>query len=114
MSRLIHRVTMFKLPGAENQAKLIAAYDQLAKDQKKDGKPYIAYMCAGIAQDDARAKGYTIVAQSKFHSLEDMKFYEDSCPAHAQLKVTAKGLGPLEPPLTVYFDGAPAIDLTKA
>jgi hypothetical protein len=26
---------MFKLPGAENQAKLIAAYDQLAKDQKK-------------------------------------------------------------------------------
>lgn len=80
----------------------------------KDGKPYIAYMCAGIAQDDARAKGYTIVAQSKFHSLEDMKFYEDSCPAHEQLKVTAKGLGPLEPPLTVYFDGAPAIDLTKA
>lgn len=80
----------------------------------QDGKPYIAYLCAGIAQDEARAKGYTIVAQSKFHSLEDMKFYDESCLAHQELKATAKGLGPLEPPLTVYVEAAPTIDLTKA
>lgn len=35
MSKLIHRITMFKLPGAENQARLIAAYDKLAKEQNK-------------------------------------------------------------------------------
>lgn len=35
MSRLIHRVTMFKLHGAEKQAQLLAAYDKLSKDQSK-------------------------------------------------------------------------------
>lgn len=35
MSKLISRVTMFKLEGAENQAKLLAAYEKLAKEQKR-------------------------------------------------------------------------------
>lgn len=35
MSKLINRVTMFKLEGAENQAKLLAAYEKLAKEQNK-------------------------------------------------------------------------------
>ncbi|ROW10443.1 hypothetical protein VMCG_01824 [Cytospora schulzeri] len=114
MSKLIHRITMFKLPGAESQAKLIAAYEKLAKEQNKNGNPYINYLCAGIAQDEARAKGYTIVAQSKFNSLEDMKYYDDTCPAHQELKSIARSLRPVEPPLTVYLEAAPAIDLTKA
>ena len=33
--KLIHRVTMFKLPGEEAQKQLLAAYDVLAKDQQK-------------------------------------------------------------------------------
>lgn len=33
--KLIHRVTMFKLEGEQAQKGLLAAYDQLAKDQKK-------------------------------------------------------------------------------
>lgn len=35
MSKLINRVTMFKLDGAENQAKLLAAYEKLAKEQNR-------------------------------------------------------------------------------
>lgn len=35
MAKLINRVTLFKLPGAENQAKLIAAYEKLAKEQNR-------------------------------------------------------------------------------
>lgn len=35
MSKLIHRITMFKLPAAEKQTQLLAAYDKLAKDQNK-------------------------------------------------------------------------------
>lgn len=35
MSKLIHRITMFKLPGADNQARLLAAYEKLAKEQNK-------------------------------------------------------------------------------
>lgn len=40
MSRLIHRVTMFKLPGADKQAQLLAAYDTLAKEQNKVIPPF--------------------------------------------------------------------------
>lgn len=32
---LIHRVTMFKLVGADKQKQLLAAYEKLAKDNKK-------------------------------------------------------------------------------
>ena len=35
MSKLINRVTLFKLDGAENQAKLLAAYEKLAKEQNR-------------------------------------------------------------------------------
>lgn len=31
----VHRVTMFKLPNPEDQQKLLAAYEQLAKTQSK-------------------------------------------------------------------------------
>lgn len=43
-----------------------------------------------------------------------MKFYDEACEAHAELKATVKGLGPEEPPLTVYFEGTPQLDLTHA
>ncbi|KAJ0123104.1 hypothetical protein N8I77_010180 [Diaporthe amygdali] len=114
MSKLINRVTMFKLEGAEAQAKLLAAYDKLAKEQNRDGKPYIAFLSAGIAHDDPRSKGYTVVAQSSFYSLDDMKYYDDADVSHQELKKTAREAGLSEPPLTVYVEAAPAIDLKRA
>ncbi|KKY33887.1 putative stress responsive a b barrel domain-containing protein [Diaporthe ampelina] len=114
MSKLINRVTLFKLDGAENQAKLLAAYEKLAKEQNRDGKPYIAFLSAGIAHDDPRSKGYTIVAQSSFYSLDDMKYYDEADPSHQELKKTAREAGLAEPPLTVYVEAAPVIDLKRA
>ncbi|KAJ4404472.1 hypothetical protein N0V82_010489 [Gnomoniopsis sp. IMI 355080] len=106
---------MFKLNGADKQKQLLAAYDKLAKDNKKDGKPYIAYLCAGLSNpEDPRNKGYTVISQTKFKSMDDMKFYDEACTAHQELKALVKGLGPEEPPLTVYFDGAPLVDQTHA
>ncbi|KAL1851016.1 hypothetical protein Daus18300_012685 [Diaporthe australafricana] len=105
---------MFKLEGAENQAKLLAAYEKLAQEQKRDGKPYIAFLSAGVAHDDPRSKGYTIVAQSSFYSLDDMKYYDETDPSHQELKKTAKEAGLAEPPLTVYVDATPVIDLKRA
>lgn len=83
---------------------------------RQNGKPYIAYLCAGLSNPDdaARAKGYTVVAQTKFNSLDDMKFYDEQCAAHQELKTLLRGLRPEEPPLTVYFDGAPLVDHTHA
>lgn len=113
MAKLINRVTLFKLPGAENQAKLIAAYEKLAKEQNRDGKPYIAYLNVGAAQDDPRNKGVTVVAQSSFYSLDDMKYYDDSDPGHQELKKIAKEAGLSEPPLTVYVESTPAINALR-
>ncbi|EHA46391.1 hypothetical protein MCOR27_006718 [Pyricularia oryzae] len=107
----VHRVTMFKLPNPEDQQKLLAAYEQLAKTQSKDGKPYILSLCAGAAADDARAQGYTIVAKSEFASEEDMKYYDTECQAHGELKKTAHGLTLADKPLTVYFSGSPQLSV---
>lgn len=43
-----------------------------------------------------------------------MKFYDEACVAHLALKETVKALGPEEPPLSVYFEETPIIDLTHA
>lgn len=43
-----------------------------------------------------------------------MKFYDETCPAHQELKALVKGLGVVEPPTTVYFDDAPLVDETHA
>lgn len=72
-------------------------------------------MCAGSSdQSDARHKGYTVVLQTKFHSMADMKYFDEQCPAHQELKETYKAMKPEEPPLVAFFEGAPLIDETKA
>ncbi|TLS22137.1 uncharacterized protein PpBr36_09784 [Pyricularia pennisetigena] len=107
----IHRVTMFKLPNQEDQQKLLAAYEQMAKTQSKDGKPYILSLCAGAAAPDARSQGYTIVAKSEFASEADMKYYDEECQAHGELKKTAQSLSLADKPLTVYFSGSPQLQV---
>lgn len=93
----------------------IYVYIFLTPTTPQDGKPYIAYLCAGLSNpEDPRNKGYTVISQTKFRSLDDMKFYDDKCTAHQQLKALVKDLGPEEPPLTVYFDGTPLVDQTHA
>ena len=69
----------------------------------QDGKPYILSCEATKTMDDPRSQGYTLVARSRFNNLEDMKFYDEECEAHKQLKELAKGkIEP--PPLTLYFE----------
>jgi hypothetical protein len=75
----------------------------------QDGKPYILYLSAGATADDPRAQGYTVAAKTEFASLEDMRFYDEGCPAHSRLKAAAKDLGHTAPPLTVYFTGEPRL-----
>ncbi|KAM7191007.1 hypothetical protein V8F33_009124 [Rhypophila sp. PSN 637] len=100
----IHRTTMFKLPDTENQKKLVEAYKVLETEQKKDGKPYILRLSAGLAIQDPRSKEYTVVAQAEFSSLDDMRYYDNECPAHGALKKQASTMGITEPPLTTYFE----------
>lgn len=68
----------------------------------QDGKPYILSLVAGVAEEDARSQGYTVVAKSEFASMDDLKYYDNECKAHQVLKATAKTLG-MEGVMTVFF-----------
>ncbi|KAL7795894.1 hypothetical protein V8C37DRAFT_32540 [Trichoderma ceciliae] len=102
MAGRVHRITMFKLPSEESRKKLLEQYQILKENNSKDGKPYILSVAAGPAEPDQRSQGFTFVAKSEFASFEDMKYYDDECPAHQALKKVAFTLG-VEGILTVYF-----------
>ncbi|KAK0655843.1 hypothetical protein B0T16DRAFT_451475 [Cercophora newfieldiana] len=98
----IRRITMFKIPEAENQKKMVDAYGVMAKEQEKGGQPYILSTQASVV-NDPRSKGYTVVAETQFSNLDDMKYYDTECAAHTSLKMGARSLGVTEPPLVVYY-----------
>lgn len=59
-------------------------------------------MTAGPAEQDPRSQGYTLVNKTEFASMEDMRFYDEQCAAHQQVKevvgaITCEGI------MTVYF-----------
>ncbi|GAO15059.1 uncharacterized protein UV8b_02345 [Ustilaginoidea virens] len=102
MADHVHRITMFKLPDPADQQKLVEAYRVVDQTNQKDGKPYILSLAVGPTEDDPRSQGYTVACKTEFASLDDMRYYDESCAAHQTLKATAKNLG-LEGVLTVYF-----------
>ncbi|KAG5927028.1 hypothetical protein E4U42_002677 [Claviceps africana] len=102
MGDRVHRITLFKLPDQANQQKLIQAYKTLDQTNQKDGQPYILSLVAGPAEEDPRSQGYTVACKTEFASMDDMKYYDESCQAHQVLKNIVKGLG-VEGILVVYF-----------
>ncbi|KAF2841834.1 stress responsive A/B barrel domain protein [Patellaria atrata CBS 101060] len=105
MSKGIERITLFKLPDESDMEMLLAKYSTLQMDAKKDSHPYIIKASASRTHSDARNRGITIVAKTTFASLEDMKFYDEECEAHASIKAALKGKLE-EPPVTVFMDAA--------
>ncbi|TQS32614.1 hypothetical protein Golomagni_07066 [Golovinomyces magnicellulatus] len=88
----ITRITLFKIPNAEDQNKLLDIYKQMPQKAVKDGKPYILNVKAGSAKPDQRAQGFTIGVVSTFASQDDMVYYDEQCAAHAELKAFAKSV----------------------
>ena len=103
-SRPINRVTLFKIPSEEDRARLIDIYRTLPTRALKDGKPYILSATVGPTYDDARNQGYTLAIISTFASVEDMKYYDNDCTAHADLKSVAKTMH--QGVMMVYFQNA--------
>jgi hypothetical protein len=121
MANRVHRITMFKLPSKDEQAKLLDQYHKLNASQQKvsrlqlylclytsdhlfkDGKPYILSMVVGAADEDARSQGYTFVSKTEFASMDDMKYYDEGCQAHQALKDFVKGSLNPQGVMTVYF-----------
>ncbi|CAK7232330.1 hypothetical protein SCUCBS95973_008223 [Sporothrix curviconia] len=98
------RVTYFKVPKAADQQALVSLYRAMPTKALKDGKPYIRSVRAGPAKDDPRSKGFTFAAISIFDSLADMQYYDNSCPAHAELRNFAQSVH--EGGMVVYFEDA--------
>ncbi|KAF5027259.1 hypothetical protein F66182_632 [Fusarium sp. NRRL 66182] len=103
MADRVHRVTMFKLPNKDDQDKLLEQYDKLNASQQKNGKPYILSVVVGVADEDARSQGYTVVCKTEFASMEDMKFYDEGCEAHDALRQFVQSSLKPEGVLTVFF-----------
>ncbi|KAL3954758.1 hypothetical protein ACCO45_010321 [Purpureocillium lilacinum] len=102
MADRVHRITMFKAPKPEDQQKLIAEYKVVNAKAQRNGAPYILSLTAGVAEADPRSNGFTVVAKTEFANLDDMKYYDNECKAHQDLKAAAKGLT-IEGIQTVYF-----------
>lgn len=58
--------------------------------QIQDGKPYILSVNAYQPVNDPRTQGYNVVANTSFSSLDDVKYYDEKCEAHAAFKAFAK------------------------
>ena len=59
-------------------------------------------MVAGPVEEGPLTKEYTYVNKTEFASMEDMRYYESECPAHAEVKkvlgeITIDGM------LTVFY-----------
>ncbi|MCJ1396726.1 hypothetical protein MMC18_009618 [Xylographa bjoerkii] len=98
----VHRVTMFKMPKAEDQKKFLEQCRKMAVDNQRNGTPYILSMVAGPVEEGLRTEGYTFVNKTEFASMDDMKYYESECPAHGEVKkvlgeITIDGM------MTVFF-----------
>ncbi|KAK7757671.1 hypothetical protein SLS62_000048 [Diatrype stigma] len=116
---------MFKIPNPEDQQRLVEEYDVLAKNSRKDGKPYILSMHVGRQLTDGnnnenvdpRSQGWTVVAETRFASLADMRYYDEADAAHAALREKAKkGCGIVGGPagvLTVYFEAGVEVGAEK-
>jgi hypothetical protein len=56
----------------------------------QDGRPYILSVEANRPVNDPRTQGFNVLAQTTFSSLEDVKYYDEKCEAHASLKAFSK------------------------
>ncbi|KAK3956268.1 stress responsive A/B barrel domain-protein [Pseudoneurospora amorphoporcata] len=105
----VHRMTLFKIPDETNQKRLLDAYHVVAEEQKKlasqkDGKPYILQLTAGKTMEDQKARGYTVASYIEFASMDDMRYYDNECLAHAMLKEIGPSLNMSEPPTILCFE----------
>ncbi|KAK2743834.1 hypothetical protein FQN55_007054 [Onygenales sp. PD_40] len=88
----ITRITLFKIPDPAHQQQLLEKYKTLKQDALKDGTPYILSILAGPTKDDHRRQGYTLAIVSGFACEEDMKYYDEGCAAHAEIKKLARSV----------------------
>ncbi|KAL1588862.1 hypothetical protein WHR41_02447 [Cladosporium halotolerans] len=86
----VQRITMFKVANEGDIPAFAEQYSALEKNQQKNGKPYILSVNAHRPVDDPRTQGYNFLAHTTFSSLDDVKYYDEECEAHKNLKAFAK------------------------
>ncbi|OCL10765.1 hypothetical protein AOQ84DRAFT_208966 [Glonium stellatum] len=102
MSKKIFRITLFKIASDADIEAVLPKYAALKETATKDGNQYIIMAKASRTYNDPRNKGFNFGARTVFASLEDMKYYDETCDAHKEIKATLKGK--VEDIMTVYMD----------
>jgi hypothetical protein len=116
----VQRITMFKVAASSDIPLFLEQYQTLAQEQKRvsgAGREIINHvgwqMKAGWQTlhpvnahqpvNDPRTQGYNVLAHTVFASLEDVKYYDEKCEAHAALKAFAKDKV-AGPPMAVMWE----------
>ncbi|CAK4030676.1 Hypothetical predicted protein [Lecanosticta acicola] len=87
----IQRITSFKFTNESDVPGFLEQYKVLEKENQKDGKPYVLSVNAYPLVSDPRNQGYNVSAVTIFKDMEDVKYYDDQCEAHKNLKAWAGG-----------------------
>ncbi|KAL2158441.1 hypothetical protein VTH06DRAFT_4489 [Thermothelomyces fergusii] len=109
---VLQRDTLFRVVGRnkQDQDRLIEAYQVLARDARKDGKPYISGVEVKPLLNLEASQGYTLRARTSFASVEDMQYFDSECPAHKALKEQVRKLeGVLMPPLVLVTEAEESV-----
>lgn len=91
---------------SETNQKVITFHRKILMTQSQlsqDGKPYILELSSRKALDDPRNPGYNLIGICKFASMDDVKYYDETCEAHQKLKAFAKDKV-AGPPLVLHLE----------
>ncbi|KAK4553103.1 hypothetical protein LTR86_009830 [Recurvomyces mirabilis] len=99
----VQRITCFKITDENDIQSMIDQYDVIRETNQKDGKPYILSLSSHKPVPDPRTSGFNLISTTKFASMDDVKYYDESCEAHQKLKDFAKGkVG--GPPMVLHLE----------
>ncbi|MCJ1334069.1 hypothetical protein MMC10_010776 [Thelotrema lepadinum] len=99
---VVQRITMFKITDDTAYPAVEAEYKKLQGVATKDSTPYILSVNGHPLLPDQRSQGFNFIARTSFATLDDMKYYDEECQAHKNLKTV---VGPhAQGVMTVYWE----------
>lgn len=87
----IQRLLLLKVPSQSNQDTIISLFASIRDKATRDGQPYILSLKGGSTSSttftsEARSQGYTVAVHTEFAGEADVRYWDDECAAHKELK----------------------------
>lgn len=87
----IQRLLLLKVFSQSDQDTIISLFASIRDKATRDGQPYILSLKGGSTSStaftsEARSQGYTVVVHTEFAGEADVRYWDDECAAHKELK----------------------------